>query len=467
MHFNYTRYFDWVADNDARSRRWQRSFHRQLLRLHRRYIPPGLKVLEWGCHAGKLLRGLKPSKGLGMDLSPRMVERARSQPQEGCVFEVGDLHTTRIQEAYDVIVLNYLTGYLQDIQTCFENLQPAAHERTRLYLTSLNTVWLPVLKLGRWLGLNLPQPPSNWLSMNDLCNLLELSGWEVITRRGEQLFPFKLPILEPFLNRVLIRAPFVHHLAATLFIVARPRRKPELKGPVSCSIVVPIRNEAGSIQKALERIPVLGKATEVIFVEGGSRDNTWEAVQRLAREYSGPLQVAHYQQPGRGKWDAVAYGFSKARGDVLVIHDGDMTVPPEALTQFYEALASGLAEMVNGSRLVYPMEGKAMPFLNMLVNKAFALLLSFVLRQPIKDSLCGTKMLLRTDYERILKERPYFGDIDPFGDFTLLFGAARIPLKIRDVPIRYKDRIYGQTNIAYFQNGWLLLRLVLVGLRRL
>lgn len=466
MTFNYKKYFDWVADNDSRSRRWQASFHRQLLRLHRRYIPEGLRVLEWGCHVGTLLKGLKPARGVGLDISPKMIARAQKHPQ-GCTFEVGDLHATQVKEPFDVIILNYLTGYLQDIQKCLQNLEPSTHARTRLYLTSLNTVWLPFLKLGSLLGINLPQPPSNWLSMDDLCNLLELSGWEVVSKRREQLFPFKFPILEPFLNRVLIRFPFVDHLAATLFIVARPRKKPELKAPISCSVIVPTRNEAGSIHNALDRIPVMGTGTEVIFVEGGSRDNTWAVVQEMVKAYQGPLQVSCYQQPGDGKWDAVAFGFSKAQGDVLVIHDGDMTVPPEALPQFYDALASGTAEFVNGSRLVYPMEGQAMPFLNMLVNKAFAVILSFVLRQPIKDSLCGTKMLLKSDYERIFLHKSYFGDLDPFGDFTLLYGSARFFLKIRDVPIRYKDRIYGQTNIAYFKNGWILLKLVLIGLRRL
>ncbi len=466
MDFDYAGYFNWAADHDKRSRSWQKGFHRQLLRLHQRYIPAGLNVLEWGCHEGQLLKGLKPKRGLGVDISAKVIERARKHPR-GCEFEVGDLHSAGHKEPFDIIILNYLTGYLSDIGLCFENLLQASTPSTRLYLTSLNTVWLPVLAMGERLGFCLKQAPSNWLSMQDLCNLLELSGWEVIQKRGEQLLPFDIPLLEPLFNRVLVRLPLLGHLAASVFIIAKPRAKPVLKSPISCSVIIPTCNEAGSICGALDKIPALDKGTEVIFVEGGSKDNTWEVVQALTKSYQGPLKVRCYQQPGTGKWDAVAFGFAQAQGDVLVIHDGDMTVPPEVLRQFFNAIASGSAEMVNGSRLVYPMESKAMPFLNMLVNKAFAFLLSFVLRQPIKDSLCGTKMLLKRDYERILHESPYFGNLDPFGDFTLLMGAARIPLKIRDLPVRYKDRIYGKTNIAYFSNGWILLKLLWVTLWKL
>lgn len=464
--FDYREHFEWRAKNAAGTRSRQRGFQKQLLALHRHHIPEGVSVLEWGCGNGRLLEGLKPGRGLGLDLSEGMLDLAREEA-EGCEFRQGDLHEESVGEKFDCIVASYLSGYLVDIQKCFENLLPSASARTRLYITSLNTVWRPLLKIGQWFGLVSKQPPSNWLSERDLINLLELSGWEVVSKSTEQLFPFNIPLITPIFNRFLVRLPLIHHFGATIFIVARPKMQPALESDISCSVVVPARNESGNIRAALERIPVLGKGTEVIFVEGNSADDTWEVIQRECAAYEGPHTVSYCQQPGKGKWDAVFTGFERARGDVLVIQDGDLTAPPEDLPKFFDAVANGMAEFANGSRLVYPMESRAMRFLNYLGNKFFAVALTAVLRQPIKDSLCGTKMMLRTDYRRLLKRIEEFGDFDPFGDFNLLFGSALLDLKIRDVPVRYRDRTYGDTNISRFRHGFILLRMTWFGLRKL
>lgn len=466
---DYKAHFDWVAAHDARPRRRQRGFHRQILDTFRHHIPEGSRVLEWGCGRGHLLAGLKPARGLGIDLSPKMLEQARAAhggaPE--LEFREGDLHTTKIDETFDAILLDYLCGYLPDIQRCLENLHEACHPRTRLYLTSLNFLWKPLFALAQPLGLVLRQPPSNWLSTNDLVNLLEIAGFEVVKTGTEQLFPWRIPLLHGCFNRFLVRLPLFRHLGATLFMVARPRQKPVLKGPVTCSVVIPARNESGHIRAALERVPVLGRQTELIFVEGNSTDDTWEVIQRESEAYTGPHRVRIMRQPGKGKWDAVAAGFAAAEGDVLVIQDGDLTAPPEDLPKFFELIASGTAEFANGSRLVYPMETEAMRPLNFIGNRFFASSLSFVLGNRIKDSLCGTKMLLRSDYERLLRRIESFGAFDPYGDFNLLFGASLIDLSIRDVPVRYRERAYGTTNISRFSGAALLLRMTWFGLRKL
>jgi glycosyltransferase involved in cell wall biosynthesis len=261
--------------------------------------------------------------------------------------------------------------------------------------------------------------------------------------------------------------PLIRQFGVTVWLTARPREACPVTGEISCSVIVPARNESGNIRAALERIPALGNRTEVILVEGHSRDDTWAVIQREVAAYRGPHVVRALQQPGKGKWDAVRAGFGLARGDVLVIQDADLTAPPEDLAKFYEALISGRAEFVNGSRLVYPMEKRAMRFLNLLGNKFFATALSYVLGQKVKDSLCGTKMLLRSDYHRLLERITVLGDFDPFGDFNLLFGASLLDLRIRDLPVRYKDRTYGATNISRFSHGWLLMKMTWFGLTHL
>lgn len=461
-------HFDWVAENDQNARKNQYAFHREIQRILQYHVEPGRKVLEWGCGAGNLLASLKPSRGVGLDISDSMLEKARARyPSENLEFRKGEVQSDIVEEPFDVILLDYLTGYLTDIQQCFENLLKASHARTRLFITSLNTPWRPALAVAQPLGLVMKQPPSNWLSTRDLINLLELAGWEVVVQSTEVLFPFGIPGLNRFCNRFLVRLPFFRHFGSTLFLVARPVQKPRLEREISCSVVVPARNEAGNIRAALERIPTLGKKTEVIFVEGHSADDTWEVIQRECSEYQGPHEVQFCQQPGKGKWDAVYTGFSKARGDVLVIQDGDLTAPPEDLPKFFKVVEEGLAEFANGCRLVYPMESNAMRFLNLLGNKFFAIALTAVIGQPIKDSLCGTKMILKSDYDRLLIRIRDFGDFDPFGDFNLIFGSAYMDLKIRDIPVRYKDRTYGDTNISRFKHGWILLKMTWFGLRKL
>jgi len=458
-------HFDFVAGHDDFARRVQRGFHAQVRAHLRHQIPEGERVLEVGCGAGDLLAALRPSRGLGLDFSPQMIGKAEklhaNRPE--LAFRVARAEDFLASEVFDHIVLDYLTGYLDDIQKVFERLHGCAHARTRLHLTSLNTLWRPFLRLAVRTGWVMPQPASAWLADGDLVNLLELAGWEVVRFERQQLLPWNVPLLAPLLNRFAVRLPLLRHFGITLCLTARSRRFPRPSASLTCSVIVPARNEAGNIRPALERIPVMGARTEVIFVEGNSKDDTWETIQREMAAYAGPLKIRVLKQPGKGKWDAVFAGFSAATGDVLVIQDADLTAPPEDLPRFFAAIESGAAEFANGSRLVYPMEREAMRFLNLLGNKLFAVALSFVLGQPVKDSLCGTKMLLRSDYVRVLRRIRSFGAFDPFGDFNLLFGAALLGLKIRDVPVRYKDRTYGETNISRFRHGWILLRMTWFG----
>jgi glycosyltransferase involved in cell wall biosynthesis len=249
-------------------------------------------------------------------------------------------------------------------------------------------------------------------------------------------------------------------------LIARPAERPADWRP-SVSIVVPARNEAGNIDNAVRRLPRMGPDDELIFIEGGSSDDTWTRIEEAVARQSPGLRIVAAKQDGKGKGDAVRKGFAMARNEILMILDADLTVPPEDLPKFYAAITRGTGEFINGSRLVYPMEGGAMRFMNLLGNKFFAAAFSFVLGQRFKDTLCGTKVLRRSDYERIAAHRSYFGDFDPFGDFDLIFGAARMGLKIVEVPIRYRDRTYGTTNISRWRHGAILLGMLAFAANRL
>ena len=447
----------------CRARESGRFYNRLLWKHYAFLIPPDRRVLELGCGLGDLLAAVKPARGVGVDFSPAMVALARQRHPE-LEFLTADAAKFTASEKFDYILLSDLVNDLQDVQAVFEQLHSAAQPRTRLVVNFFNNLWRPLLHAAERLGLKAPTLLQNWLSADDVKNLLHLAGWEVIKTEAKILWPVRLPLLDWICNRWL--APLMPSFCLTVVIVARPKPQPAARPQYRCSVVIPARNESGNIEDAVRRTPEMGAGTEIIFVEGHSKDDTWEEIQRVAAKYP-QRTIKVLKQKSRGKGGAVREAFAAATGDLLFILDADLTMPPEELPKFYEAAHSGTAEFVNGVRLVYPMENQAMQFLNMVANKIFGLTFSWLLGQRIKDTLCGTKVLFREDYEAIARNRAYFGEFDPFGDFDLLFGAAKLNLRMADLPIRYRARTYGQTNIHRWSHGWLLLRMVIFAARRL
>jgi SAM-dependent methyltransferase len=438
-------------------------YQRRLAKIYRFLVPPGLKVLELGCGGGNLLAALEPAVGVGVDFSAETVRQATERhPGPSLRFLAADAHDLGILGelaggTFDAVILSDLINDAWDVQRLLAQVAPLTHPRTRVILNTYSRLWELPLALAARLGLAQPTLYQNWLTVADVRNLLALAGFRTIRHWPEVLLPLPIPLLAPFCNRFLVRLWPFRHLALTNFLVARPQPAPLPAAPV-VSVVVPARNEAGNIASVFDRLPEMGGGTEILFVEGHSKDGTWAAIEREIAAHP-ERRARAFQQRGKGKGDAVRLGFQEASGDVLMILDADLTVPPEDLPRFYEVIRSGRGEFVNGVRLVYPMEKDAMRFANLLGNKFFSLAFSWLLGQPIKDTLCGTKVLRRADYERLAANRAYFGDFDPFGDFDLLFGAAKLSLEIVEVPIRYRERTYGETNIQRWSHGWLLLKM--------
>jgi SAM-dependent methyltransferase len=436
-------------------------YQKQLAHYYSLMISPGTRVLEVGCGTGDLLAALNPCFGVGVDFSRGMIRQAREKyPQ--LHFIEADAHELVFDGQFDVIVLSDLVNDLWDVQAVFKQLRALSHHRTRLILNTYSNVWQPLLALSQRLRLSKPTLEQNWLTVEDLANLLSLADFEVIKHMQEILCPLPLPLAANFANRFLVKVWPISMLATTNFVIARPMNSAATKTAREqprVSIVVPARNESGNIERIFVRTPALGANTELVFVEGHSRDDTYAAIERAMVKYP-DRSCRLMKQEGEGKGDAVRLGFDQADGDILMILDADLTVPPEDLPRFYDLLVSGKAEFVNGVRLVYPMEDQAMRFINLIGNKFFSLAFSWLLSQSIKDTLCGTKVFWKKDYELIKANRAYFGDFDPFGDFDLLFGAAKLNLKIADMPIRYRERTYGTTNIQRWKHAWLLLKMV-------
>ncbi|MGZ5545775.1 MAG: glycosyltransferase, partial [Limisphaerales bacterium] len=403
-----------AADRELASRRF---YHRLLERYYRFFVPPGLRVFEIGCGFGHLLAALKPARGVGIDFSKSIADRARilHPDLEFHHATAGEFTST---EKFDYIILSDLANDLPDVQVTLEWLRQFATPRTRIVLNVFNYAWRPILAMLERLGLKSPSLPQNWLSAADMRNLLHLAGWELVKQESHIIFPTPIPLLCEFLNRWI--APLFPSFCLSLFQVARLKPSVRDDWQYACSVVIPARNESGNIEAAVQRVPEMGKGTEIIFIEGHSHDQTWEEIQRVKKEHPN-RNIKVLKQQSAGKGGAVREAFEAATGDLLFILDADLTVAPEELPKFYEAARSGAAEFVNGVRLVYPMQEEAMPFLNMLANQSFGRLFTWLLGQPIKDTLCGTKVLFREDYLEIARNRAYFGDFDPFGDFDLLF----------------------------------------------
>ncbi len=461
------RHWDTVAVQAASLPKFSDYYHERINKVFQFWVQSGSKILEVGCGEGNLLAQLNPKVGVGIDFSAKVISQARKKYPH-LKFLVADAHSFQLEETgFDYIILSDLLNDLWDIQSMLARVRPYCTNQTRIIVNSYSHLWEIPLSLVAKIGLAKPVLYQNWLTVEDIRNLLHLSGYEIIRNWQEIIMPVNVPLITAFFNRFLVRFWFFRELALTNFFLARPDIEAGSKAQsLSISIIIPARNEAGNIRQIFDALPEFACDFELIFVEGHSVDDTYETIAQEIKNHPG-VRCKLFHQSGVGKGNAVREAFQQADGDILMILDADLTVPFEYLPRFYEALVSGKGEFINGVRLIYPMGKRSMQFLNLLGNKLFGLVFSWILGQPVKDTLCGTKALWRSDYMRIEENRSYFGDFDPFGDFDLILGAAKLGLKITDLPVRYQERMYGTTNIQRWKHGWLLFKMTNFAIRKL
>lgn len=446
-----------------------RYFYGEDQRFMRFLIPEGLRVLELGCGTGDLLAALKPKQGVGIDFSPNILRIAHDRYPDFTFIE-GDIEDpntyTQLSGPFDVIVISDTLGYLDNCDGMFNQLHRLCERDTRLVIAHYNPLWQPLFFLAETLGLKMPQVHQNWLTMRDIENLLMLADFQVIRREWWQLIPRRLLGLGGLINRFIGTLPLIRHACVRNYTIVRSMHCAGFEAPLSATVLIPCRNEKGNIEAAIQRLPQFCDDLEILFVEGGSQDGTLEEIHRVIAAYP-ERDVKVLVQDGKGKGDAVRKGFAHAQGEVLIILDADLTVPPEVMPKFYQAICTGKGELINGSRLVYPMDDDAMRFLNSVANEVFSWIFTWLLNQRFTDTLCGTKVLTQHHYQQIVRNRAYFGDFDPFGDFDLIFGASKLNLKVCEIPVQYAGRSYGETQISRFRHGWLLLRMVVFAFRKL
>lgn len=457
-------YFDSIAEKREKYIRRNKYYYDDMKKFLKYNIPANKNVLEVGCGTGHILASTKPQNGVGVDISPKLIEIA-SQKYPNLKFVEMDAENLKLDFIFDFIIISDTLVYLEDIQKFFNSLSRVCDENTRIIITTHSFLWQPLLTFAEKLRLKMPNVKLNWLSISDIENLLTIEDFDIIKKDRRMLFPKNIPIISWFINKYIANLPVFNSLCITNTMICR--FNPQGERDYNVSVVIPARNEEGNIENAIKRMPRMGKHTEVIYIEGGSSDCTYDEIKRAAKKYGDEWDIKYARQDGKGKGDAVRKGFGMANGDVLMILDADLTVPPEDLTKFYNAIASGKGEYINGSRLVYPMEKEAMRFLNLIGNKFFSIMFTWLLGQPLKDTLCGTKVLTSENWQKIVENRSYFGEFDPFGDYDLIFGASKLNLKFIEIPIRYRAREYGDTNISRFKHGLLLLKMTFFAMNKI
>ncbi|MEW6386042.1 MAG: glycosyltransferase family 2 protein [Thermodesulfobacteriota bacterium] len=430
-------------------------------------VPPRSKVLAIGPWVSTFLHKLDCETAVGVDPFAPVIDVAYP-PNIRIHSEYNGLADCR--EKFDYILLSFSIGFMEDILESLLEIRRFCHEHTRLIVTYYRKLWQPFIKLAELIGVKNKSSEMNWVPPKEIENFLQLADFQIIKDFMFCLMPLRIPFLANFINKYIANLPLIRSLGVLSMVVGRPMLNHNQGAGARpyplVSIVIPARNEEGNIPEIIKRIPEFPGGQEIIFVEGGSTDNTRGAIQQVMAANPGK-NILFLTQDGNGKKNAVLKGFSQARGEILLILDADMTVPPESLLRFVEPLVQGKAEFINGSRLVYPMRGKAMRFLNLLGNIFFGKCFAYILDQPVRDTLCGTKVLWRRDYLRMEESFRSFRGWDPFGDFDLLFGATNLNLKIVDLPVRYTERTYGNTNIDRWRHGYILLKMVIFGLIKL
>ncbi|MEA1926824.1 MAG: glycosyltransferase [Candidatus Auribacterota bacterium] len=450
---------DWTRRN--------RYYYRELIRIIKNFIEPDGEILQIGCGNGFLLSSLSGRLRVGVDLSPGMIDSAGKQ-HPGIDFQVADAEDLPdFGREFDYILMVNVVGDIVDVQDAFDSTMRCCRPDSRVLIVYYNYLWEPLVKFATACKLKINEPIQNWLSSADIKNLLALSGFETVKKDNFFLCPLYIPGVSFVINRLIARLPLINRLCFLNLIVARPRAAARVEEDYTCSVIVPCKDEVGNIESVLLRVPEMGKGTEIIFVDDKSVDGTGDEVVRLMRVYP-EKDVVLVEGPGRGKFEAVKAGFDRASGDIMMILDADATVMPEELPKFFRALVRGDGEFINGCRLVYDMDKQAMRMLNIIGNKLFSLVFSYLLSRRVKDTLCGTKAFFRKDYLRMKKYFGYFGDYDRWGDFNLLFSACKLNLKITEMPVHYTERIEGETKMnRRFSHGWLMLRMCREGAKRL
>jgi len=464
------KHYDNIAEKRGKFRKRNRHYHKKIWKYYNQIIAKESKVIELGCGTGDLIGNLDVSMGYGVDISQNMLDIANKNYPH-IKFIKKDFEALHLNEKFDYIIISGTIGMINDIQTLLTKLIDISTPDTRIIIDSYNPLWFPIIKFGEKIGYKMPELLKNWLSIDDIENFLYISNYQVIRRKYLLIFPKYIPLISHLFNNFIGQLPFIRRLSISNLVIARPLIQFDNKKELSSSVVITCRDEEGNIEGLVTRIPKMGKNTEIIFVEGHSKDNTVGIINQMIEKYP-EKDIKLLKQKGIGQGDAFRHGFDQAKGNLVIWLEADLTTPPEEAFLFWEAFLNGRGEYINGSRFVYKMEKSAMPIFNFIGNRFFGVLFTIILKQRFTDTLCGFKAISKMNYLKIRKDIDYFGDFDPFGDFELIFGAIKNNLKVSEIPVHYQPRLYGESKaygssfFGFMKHGILLIRMSFIAFKK-
>jgi SAM-dependent methyltransferase len=438
-------------------------YHKEIRRYCRFFVPEQSSVLQLGCMTGDLLAALSPAYGVGVDISPKMIEKAKAKYPH-LEFVCSNVERFKIDKKFDYVILSGTLGTVENIQKLLQQLSGMMSSDTRVIITYYNELWGPIIRLGEKMKLKMPEIIYNWLSLEDIENFLNISGYQVIRRDFLMLLPVKIPLVTNFFNKIIGMLPILRRLTLTHCVVARPYRAPDNSSELTSSVVLTCRDEEENIEGLVTSIPAMGRHTEIIFVEGHSQDNTVGKIEEMIKKYP-DKDIKLYKQKGIGQGDAFRLGFDQAQGDFVCWLEADLTINPQEIAMFWDAFITGKGEYINGTRFIYEMEKRSMPLVNFVGNRFFGNIFTPLLGQRFTDTLCGFKAISKKNYLKIRKQIDFFGDFDPFGDFELIFGAIKSCLKVAEIPVHYRPRQYGSSKaygksfLSFLKHAWLLIKM--------
>ena len=464
-------HYNSLAENRQKWYHRNKFYHKEILKYYKFSIPENSSILELGCGTGDLIGNLSPSYGVGVDISEEMLKIAQKNFPD-IEFVCQNIEEFSIKYKFDYIIISGTLGSVRNIQRLLKRISAFSTTDTRIIIDYYNPLWSPIIRLGQKIKLKMPEIVTNWLSLEDIENFLYITGYQVTKHDFLLIFPKYIPLLTAFLNKFLGKLPIIRRLSLTQTVIARIDQSPDNVNELTTSVVITCRDEEQNIEGLVTRIPQMGKHTEILFVEGHSVDNTVGKIKEMIKKYP-DKDIKLLKQKGIGQGDAFLVGFDEAKGDFVIWVEADLTIPPEEAYLFWEAFISGRGEYINGSRFIYKMEKKAMPFLNFIGNRFFGNLFTMLLKQRFTDTLCGFKAISKKNYLKIRKQIDYFGDFDPFGDFELIFGAVKNNLKVSEIPVHYKPRVYGQSKAygqsfkSFLTHAFLLLKMSWIAFKKI
>lgn len=356
---------------------------------------------------------------------------------------------------YDCIVLSDMFEVNDDILGLLKLLKKNLNNDGTILLTSITPIWDGVLSILEMLNLKNKSKKRSYIHLNKLSAVLDTINFQITGKRTRQYFPFKLFYFGNIINNFLEIILYFFNFGIRSYFTIKEIEDTAEKDVLSKTIIVPAKNEEGNLNELINRIPYLGNNVEVIISCGISNDNTLGMAKSLK---SDNFIIKVIEQTSKGKANAVWEACEQSSNDLIAILDADLSVDPEELSSFFELIETKKCDFVNGTRLIYSMEKGSMRFINNFGNRLFQYVVSKIIRLPLTDSLCGTKVFKKNLYEKIKKWQSVVKIKDPFGDFDLLFAAAYSSQKIVEYPIHYRARKYGTTQIRRFKDGFKLIK---------